>query len=304
MGILVADESGARVVLSARVLVGRAPRCELRVDDARVSGEHARIQWTGTAWVVRDLASRNGTFVNGSRIEPGREIELGLGAELAFGGRQAAAWRMTDASEPCALAVAVASGARVEGHVGLLALPDDERPEILVFERAGAWFAEATDGRREPFRVHDGDRIEAGATAFEIVLPLAATETADAGLATIRDALLRFEVSRDEEYIELEVITPQRTIRLDHRAHHEVLLALARERLREHGRAPAEQGWTHIEDLARDLRSDPERINVDVYRARKHLAEHGVVDAVSIVERRRGVRQLRIGPAQVSIVRV
>ncbi len=50
-----------------------APRAkgsyELVVDDPRVSSHHARFTWLGRAWHVEDQGSRNGTFVNGARIE-------------------------------------------------------------------------------------------------------------------------------------------------------------------------------------------------------------------------------------------
>ncbi|CAN5327291.1 hypothetical protein BH09SUM1_BH09SUM1_17170 [soil metagenome] len=48
--------------------VGRADDCELKLDNAKVSFRHAIIAETGGAWVVRDLASRNGTFVNERRV--------------------------------------------------------------------------------------------------------------------------------------------------------------------------------------------------------------------------------------------
>jgi hypothetical protein len=38
------------------------------LDDDRLSREHAAIERVGAEWVIRDLASRNGTFVDGRRI--------------------------------------------------------------------------------------------------------------------------------------------------------------------------------------------------------------------------------------------
>ena len=35
-------------------------------DDPRVSGSHARLEWTGRGWTLRDLGSKNGTFITGS----------------------------------------------------------------------------------------------------------------------------------------------------------------------------------------------------------------------------------------------
>jgi transcriptional regulator with GAF, ATPase, and Fis domain len=37
-------------------------------DDARMSREHAELAWDGHFWTLRDLRSRNGTFVDGERV--------------------------------------------------------------------------------------------------------------------------------------------------------------------------------------------------------------------------------------------
>lgn len=55
----------------ASVRIGRKPDCEVRFDaekDLAVSGEHAEIRELDGGLVVRDLGSRNGTFVNGVRL--------------------------------------------------------------------------------------------------------------------------------------------------------------------------------------------------------------------------------------------
>ncbi|MBU0490489.1 MAG: FHA domain-containing protein, partial [Chloroflexi bacterium] len=44
--------------------------------------QHARLDWAGHAWVIRDLNSRNGTYVNGARVtsqpvRPGDQIVVG-----------------------------------------------------------------------------------------------------------------------------------------------------------------------------------------------------------------------------------
>jgi pSer/pThr/pTyr-binding forkhead associated (FHA) protein len=50
--------------------IGRdASRCELVLDDPAVSREHARIQWEHGQFVLYDLASANGTWVNNNRIQ-------------------------------------------------------------------------------------------------------------------------------------------------------------------------------------------------------------------------------------------
>lgn len=52
--------------------LGRKPECSWVFDrtdeDAAVSGRHAEILWDGNAWVVNDLHSTNGTYLNGVRV--------------------------------------------------------------------------------------------------------------------------------------------------------------------------------------------------------------------------------------------
>jgi hypothetical protein len=76
--------NGKRLVIGAAgVTMGRSRQCEVMVDDANVSRQHAEIRPRGGSWVVTDLGSTNGSRLNGRTLEqptvlkPGDEIELG-----------------------------------------------------------------------------------------------------------------------------------------------------------------------------------------------------------------------------------
>ena len=72
------------VIRSGETLViGRDPACDLVLEDSRVSKRHAELRWTGAGWGLHDLASKNGTIVNGA---PARGAELAHGNEISFGG--------------------------------------------------------------------------------------------------------------------------------------------------------------------------------------------------------------------------
>lgn len=74
---------GGRVRIGAQPLVvGRGPSCALRIDDRRVSGEHALLQVTDNGLCVRDLSSTNGTFLDDRRID---QAWLTAPAILTFG---------------------------------------------------------------------------------------------------------------------------------------------------------------------------------------------------------------------------
>jgi Tol biopolymer transport system component len=74
----------------APVTIGRQAQCEIQVEGTWVSRRHARIAWTGTGYIVEDLGSTNGTFVNGARVggpralRSGDRLQLGEQVEFAF----------------------------------------------------------------------------------------------------------------------------------------------------------------------------------------------------------------------------
>ncbi len=55
--------------IGARALIGRSPECDVFLDDVTVSRRHAELVGEGGTFVIRDLGSLNGTFVNKHRIE-------------------------------------------------------------------------------------------------------------------------------------------------------------------------------------------------------------------------------------------
>lgn len=70
------------LLLVERLVVGRDPMCDLSHDDALLSRRHAEFASVGGDVTVRDLGSRNGLFVNGTRaaektLRPGDIVTIG-----------------------------------------------------------------------------------------------------------------------------------------------------------------------------------------------------------------------------------
>jgi hypothetical protein len=77
------SQQGNVVVLTGpETTVGRASGNDLVISAADVSREHARLRRDGSTLEIRDLGSRNGTWVNGVRISTHRARS---GDEIAFG---------------------------------------------------------------------------------------------------------------------------------------------------------------------------------------------------------------------------
>ncbi len=74
---------GARFLLDAeRTLAGRSVDADIFLDDVTVSRRHAEFVHEGDDFVVRDIGSLNGTYVNRNRIDravlrPGDEVQIG-----------------------------------------------------------------------------------------------------------------------------------------------------------------------------------------------------------------------------------
>ncbi len=65
------------------MVVGRDPDCDLVIEDDRVSRRHAILVADGSAWSITDLASKNGTLVDGV---PVTSVILKERSWLSFGG--------------------------------------------------------------------------------------------------------------------------------------------------------------------------------------------------------------------------
>ncbi len=60
---------GTIFALQAVNPIGRRPENAIVLDDEFVSGEHALLAWRDGKWWLSDVASTNGTFINGVEIQ-------------------------------------------------------------------------------------------------------------------------------------------------------------------------------------------------------------------------------------------
>lgn len=55
--------------------IGRDPKNDIHLSDASISSAHARIVRSVEGFVIEDLKSRNGTFVNDERVVAGQVLK-------------------------------------------------------------------------------------------------------------------------------------------------------------------------------------------------------------------------------------
>src|SRR5438105_152956 len=63
------DAPPRRIVLKALTTIGRAPHCDVRLDDETVSPGHAEIRRRPAGCFVADVGSLRATFLNGLRVQ-------------------------------------------------------------------------------------------------------------------------------------------------------------------------------------------------------------------------------------------
>ncbi|MEO5726943.1 MAG: GGDEF domain-containing protein [Byssovorax sp.] len=81
--VIYGTELGRRIALGAAdIECGRVMQTDIPLDDDAVSRKHARFAWTGSSYIVRDLGSTNGTFVNDVNV---RERTLADGDQIKIG---------------------------------------------------------------------------------------------------------------------------------------------------------------------------------------------------------------------------
>jgi hypothetical protein len=67
------------------ISVGRAPQCEVMINDGTLSKRHATLLRAGTTWSLRDDGSRNGSWVSEVIAAPGKPVPLASGCRVRLG---------------------------------------------------------------------------------------------------------------------------------------------------------------------------------------------------------------------------
>ena len=112
---------GASFILEGdQLTVGRDATNEIVINDAEISRRHARLTFQGGKYVLEDLGSTNGTFVNGQRLAGPRVLKAG--EVVQFGEQIMLVFEVTSMD----------AGATVVSPRASLAVPSAPRPATPV----------------------------------------------------------------------------------------------------------------------------------------------------------------------------
>lgn len=67
------------------IIIGRSKNSSVRLLEKNVSRHHARLSASGGHFIIEDLQSGNGTFLDGKKLAPGKPTPIFNGNELALG---------------------------------------------------------------------------------------------------------------------------------------------------------------------------------------------------------------------------
>ncbi|MES1177933.1 MAG: FHA domain-containing protein [Myxococcales bacterium] len=146
MGRLKDTASARTQVLEADHIVGRAQTSALCINERHVSAQHAILRCSAERWSLRDLGSRNGTFLNGERLKPGEEVTLRKGDCIAFG-KLDHVWEVIDDDAPVAMAVPLDGGEPLPLQDERLTLPSSTDGRFTIYRDCnGFWMLAQPNG--------------------------------------------------------------------------------------------------------------------------------------------------------------
>ena len=274
MGVIRNVSSGAITLLHAHHLFGRDPlAADTTIPAADVSKSHATIKWQGGGWVLHDH-SLNGTLYDEKYIHQSM-VNLSLGTVIQFGESELTRWELLDTEQPMSFLRCLDSTE--------FFLPEDPSnswgtalSDVSFFlDRRQYWHMETDTAT---YKLQHGTVVIVKGRRWQYVQNEVIEETLDNG-QLIKSAYFQFDLSHDEEHVILSVFINGHHYNIGERTYNQLLLALARIRLKdwENGLAFEQQGWISteqiIEMLSREImrKVDQYYLNLQIHRLRKQL---------------------------------
>jgi len=293
MAILINTETKQPLVLRTQHIFGRhSGSSQTILKNPEASRLHASVFWNGSHWLIQDNSS-NGTFLNNALITAGTKNRLKVGDSIQFGALNACIWIFNNEEPPKSLLVSLVDGINPIELEGVVVLPNEASPEITIYQVAsGQWVFENSIGITT---LESGRKVSTDNNSWIFIDAEISDRTQQADHILNKDSTdikLNFTVSKNEEHVSIKIKINRLQINLGERAHHYLMLYLARKRLTDlqQGLENSEQGWIDKDILCQQTGLDEKHVNLQIYRFRKQLiqANPAAIQLLQIIERRRG----------------
>ncbi|MCP8900647.1 FHA domain-containing protein [Gilvimarinus xylanilyticus] len=259
-------------------LEGKVDTC---IQNPYISRRHLCLEWSCEQWQLKDL-SRNGTWLNGKRLDKGLYYPLSAGDTIQLAGDEGVSLSVEDVAPPKDILVSLDTHGDDLPVIELQAanlIPNDQTPYWYVYREANSnqWLAQAVaDESKPPQTLSHNDILECGSQHWQLHCAAACAPTVEKMVPKcITEADIQFDVSLDEETTDLRIQNQGKNYHLGARAHHYLLLLLARHRAEDakRGLDEQDQGWVANDLLIQELGLEPGHLNIQVYRARQQLTK-------------------------------
>lgn len=299
--------------------IGRGLIDGINLDDPEVSALHAVLGWhpSRRCWLLHDLGSQNGTRVGSTRAEdPGERVAPGVAVRIERNMRLTFArtsFEVIDTDAPPASALCLATGEVRTASDGVLLLPDERSPDVMLVETHNGWVRRAptaTATLNESEDSEPGDEVLSAGTAniiaggrnWRLWHPAPVQRTVRHTLSALQ-CELDVIVSPNSDNIRIVLRGGDQAIALPARRHHELVWLLARAREEDTGLPVAERGWREPETLLSQMalrESGVGYISVLTHRLRNQLKGRKLADSDRLIERRDG--HLRLASPRVRVL--
>ncbi|GAB2190375.1 FHA domain-containing protein [Sessilibacter sp. MAH1] len=297
--------SGREFELRSHHTLGRrADIADTPIAGKEVSKIHASLEYLDSSWRIKDL-SMNGTWLNGNKLDTGRPEKIQSSDTFYFAGIQDDLWQLVDDSAPANKILVTNAPERSLILENYNLLPSEADPSYaLYFDNSQqAWTLEKihADDTHQTEYLHHNSTFSVDGEMHQLFLCGTLQATQKLGFEPPTEApqlTLTFDVSQDEENITLVINDGQQQFDLGERSHHEILLYLAREKLKHvaENYVVQEQGWCRKTVISQEVGLEESHINILIFRARKQISEasNHSLDSSTIIERKRGKIRLSV----------
>lgn len=275
MAIIKGTQSNKSIVLQIQNRFGRSKKIStIHLAEKDISQSHAIIEWKNGSWFLQDY-SRNGTLVSEKYIHHSSK-KLKEGDIIQFGRSESTKFKITDISPPASYLMSLTNPEVIIELRNYHKIYKGKDNDTLIYYSSEMYWKAETISNTIRFEHGKSYQILNQNWVFIENQPLDSTiDTRN----IIDDAQFLFTVSEDEEHIGLKISINDMVLDLGERAHHLLLLILAREKLSD-AKNPSltnNFGWMDMDNLvdriSKELNKEVDQyyLNLLIHRFKKQL---------------------------------